>query len=237
MKFERALFWVSFFSIAMGYLESSVVVYLRAILYPDGFSFPLVTMNHQLAFTEIFREAATIIMLAGIGILAGRTGLERFAWFLYSFAMWDIFYYVFLKILLNWPESLLTWDILFLIPMTWVGPVIAPVITSLTMIVFALLILYASRRNHTVRINTTEWTLLISGSVILLISFTWDYTRFILQHYSFSDIWNIPGQNFHAITSYVPASFTWWIFLLGEAFILVAIARFWKKTQNVNSKF
>jgi hypothetical protein len=115
----------------MGYMESSVVVYLRAIMYPDGFGFPLAPFDSHLAVTEIFREVATIIMLLGAGIIAGKTFPERFAWFIYCFAIWDIFYYVFLKALLGWPESFMTWDILFLIPATWVGPVISPIIVSL----------------------------------------------------------------------------------------------------------
>jgi len=113
--------------------------------------------DEHLALTEIFREAATLIMLVGIGIIAGRNSSERFAWFLYSFAVWDIFYYVFLKLLLNWPESFMTWDILFLIPVTWVGPVIAPVIVSITMIAFALIILYSNQKSIPVTIKSSEW--------------------------------------------------------------------------------
>jgi hypothetical protein len=232
MKLTKALFWVTFFSIAMGYLESSVVVYLRAILYPQGFAFPLVAMNEQLAVTEIFREAATLIMLLGIGIIAGRNIAERFAWFLYSFAIWDIFYYVFLKVILGWPESFLTWDILFLIPVTWVGPVIAPVIVSLTMIAFALILLFAGQRNVTVKIHYIEWTLLIAGSVVLIVSFTWDYSRFMLQHYSFSRIWTLPKSSLYELAiSYVPVSFNWWIFAAGELIIVWGIIRFWKKVR------
>jgi membrane protein implicated in regulation of membrane protease activity len=62
------------------------------------------------------------------------------------FAIWDIFYYIFLWLLIGWPESFFTWDILFLLPVTWVGPVLAPVINSLTMIVLAGLILLADRK-------------------------------------------------------------------------------------------
>jgi len=113
--------------------------------------------DEHLALTEIFWEAATLIMLVGIGIIAGRNSSERFAWFLYSFAVWDIFYYVFLKLLLNWPESFMTWDILFLIPVTWVGPVIAPVIVSITMIAFALIILYSNQKSIPVTIKSSEW--------------------------------------------------------------------------------
>lgn len=232
MKLSKTFFWVTFFSIAMGYLESAVVVYLRAILYPEGFNFPLVTMDQQLAVTEIFREVATIIMLIGIGFLAGRNGSERFAWFLYSFAIWDIFYYVFLKALLNWPESLMTWDILFLIPVTWVGPVITPVIVSFTMIVLAVLILRANRNLTQVRISSGEWGLLISGSVVLILAFTWDYSRFMLQHYSFSEIWSLPEKElFNLSTTYVPKSFNWYIFIAGELLILTGIFRFYKRTR------
>jgi hypothetical protein len=216
----------------MGYLETAVVVYLRAILYPEGFNFPLVTMDQQLAVTEIFREAATIIMLAGIGFLAGRNGSERFAWFIYSFAIWDIFYYVFLKLLLNWPESLMTWDILFLIPVTWVGPVIAPVLVSFTMIVLAVLILRANQHSAHVKISAGEWGFLISGSVVLIVAFTWDYSRFMLQHHSFSEIWSQPqNELFKLSTTYVPKSFNWFIFIAGELLILTGIFSFYKRTK------
>ncbi len=80
-------------------------------------------------------------MLASVGIAAERNNIQRFTYFIISFAVWDIFYYVFLKLFLNWPESLLTWNILFLIPVTWVGPVIAPVILSALMIVLGLMLL------------------------------------------------------------------------------------------------
>ena len=33
------------YAVAMGYLEAAVVVYLRAIYYPEGFSFPLKPMD------------------------------------------------------------------------------------------------------------------------------------------------------------------------------------------------
>src|SRR4030043_48057 len=131
---RRTFIWLTVFSIAMAYLESAVVVYLRAIMYPEGFDFPLAPMQPGIAVTEIFREAATIIMLLGAGYLGGRYLTQRFAWFIYCFAIWDIFYYVFLKMLDHWPASLMTWDILFLIPTTWTGPVLTPLIVSLTML-------------------------------------------------------------------------------------------------------
>lgn len=235
MKFSKALLWVSIFSIAMGYLESAVVVYLRAIYYPHGFNFPLPQMDGLMATTELFREVATLIMLVGIGVFVGRNNTERFAWFLYSFAIWDIFYYVFLKALLNWPESLMTWDILFVLPVTWVGPVISPVIVAFTMIAFALIILYANRKHAHAKIDALEWTLLITGSLILIVAFTWDYSRFVLQNHSFSEIWTIPKQETYKLAaSYMPQSFNWWIFLLGEIVIIAGIIRYWKRMRNKN---
>ena len=96
---KRNLLIVTIFAIAMGLLESAVVIYLRDILYPGGFEFPLNPIRPDLLWTEVFRELATLVMLLGVGILAGRTLAERFAWFLYAFAVWDIFYYVFLWLL------------------------------------------------------------------------------------------------------------------------------------------
>ena len=107
----KTLLWLSIFGIAMGLLESAVVVYLRELYYPEGFAFPLKPMGPTLILTEILREAATLVMLMAIGVLAGRTRTERFGYFIFTFAVWDIFYYLFLKLLLNWPESLLTWDV------------------------------------------------------------------------------------------------------------------------------
>jgi len=179
---RRTFLWLTVFSIAMAYLESAVVVYLRALMYPEGFDFPLAPMQPGIAVTEIFREVATIVMLCGAGYLGGRNFAQRFAWFIYCFAVWDIFYYIFLKILVNWPSSLMTWDILFLIPTTWTGPVISPVIVSCTMILLALVIIIRGKEIEKVNINWKEWILLITGTIILLVAFTWDYSAFLLRH-------------------------------------------------------
>ena len=124
----KTIIWVTIFAIAMGFFESAIVIYLRQIVYPDGFSFPLQPIPESLATTEILREAFSLLMLLSVGILTGESTITRFAYFIFSFALWDIFYYIFLKLLINWPESLFTMDILFLLPVTWIGPVITPVI-------------------------------------------------------------------------------------------------------------
>ncbi|MBN2213447.1 MAG: hypothetical protein JW723_04320 [Bacteroidales bacterium] len=220
----KTLAWLTIFSIAMGYLESAVVVYLRAIMYPEGFAFPLSAFDTHLAVTEIIREAATLIMLAGAGIIAGRTFSERFAWFIYCFAIWDIFYYVFLKALISWPESLMTWDILFLIPATWVGPVITPVIVSITMILLAMIIISNSSKKN-IHISLTEWILFIIGAHILILAFIWDYSKFILNRYSPGEIWRMPDSKplYELGLQYVPHSFNWLLFWIGEFIIIAGI--------------
>jgi hypothetical protein len=223
----QTLLWVTVFAIAMGFLETSVVVYLRTLMYPAGFSFPLAPIPESLAVTEIIREAATIVMLIGAGVMAGKTFITRFAYFIYAFAIWDIFYYVFLKLLLNWPDSWFTWDILFLLPLVWVGPVLAPVITSLTMIGFCVVILYKSAEKPNIYIDWKNWVLLVIGSLILIISFAWDYSTFILKTNSFSHIWTIPNKELLELSrDYIPQTFNWLLFWLGESVILATIVRF-----------
>ncbi len=226
----KLLYWITLFSVAMGFLESAVVVYLRELYYPQGFSFPLITMQPEIASTEFWREVATLVMLAGIGILTGRNALERFAFFLYSFAIWDLFYYVFLKLLLNWPASLFTWDILFLIPVAWVGPVLAPCLVSITMILFAWLILYFNSKKNQVVITLPEWLLLINGSLIIITSFVLDYLLFVQATAGLSHVWDVA-----AFQGYMPQQFNWWIFWLGEVVLLTAIGLFARRTITNNA--
>lgn len=230
--FRKHLIWLSLFSIAMGYLESSVVVYLREISYPAGFAFPLAPMQQSIGLTEFLREVATLVMLLSVGYLAGRNLMERFAWFIYCFAIWDIFYYVFLKLLLGWPESLLTWDILFLIPIAWTGPVIAPVISSLTMILLALNLLYFSvLKNRVVRINSLEWTFLIGGALVMILSFVWDYCGYVLRiDGSLRGVFGIANNPF--LFSYMPKTFNWLLFVIAELILLTAIFMIWRRISR-----
>jgi hypothetical protein len=214
---------ITAFSIAMGFLETVVVVYLRVIYYPDGFRFPLAPISKELAVAEFCREAATVVMLASVGWLAGKTAVQRFAFFVYSFAVWDIFYYVFLYVLLGWPESLFTWDILFLIPVTWVGPVLAPCIVALTMILFAGIVSWLGHKGYpTVLPRRSVW-LWLAGCAIIIGSFVYDYLAFVQQHHGLSALWS-PGKQdalFAEITAYVPTYYPWWIFSIGEVLLLI----------------
>lgn len=222
--------WLTLFAIAMGFLETSVVVYLRKLYYPNGFSFPLAPIEPSIAIVESWREAATVIMLLGAGILTGKDKLSRFAWFIYAFAIWDIFYYIFLKLLLNWPESLFTWDILFLIPVPWVGPVIAPCIVSLTMILLALLIVYYQSKNYRVVLTKAHALLLLGGALVCVYGFCYDYIQYATAG---SGVWTINSDThlFEDIKTYVPKVFNWFLFWSGELLMLAGIGGFWARTR------
>jgi len=232
MNLKRLLITITAFSMAMAFLESAVVVYLREILYPGGFDFPLSSIPDKLGLTEILREAATLIMLITIGILAAKRFSTGFAWFIYSFAIWDIFYYVFLYLLLGWPESLMTWDVLFLIPTTWTGPVLAPVLVSLTMILLALVILTGAEKGKETRIPPRVWAGLILGSLILIWGFIYDYSQHMLTHFSLLEMfqWSHP-EVLEVAIRYIPNRFPWWIFALGEIVILSSLVWYWKLLQ------
>jgi hypothetical protein len=164
------------FGIAFGYIEAAVVVYLRTIFHPDGFSFPLTNFGisplwKPLLFTEIGREAATIVLILTAAWLFGQNLQERFAYFLTIFAVWDIFYYVCLKILLGWPESIMDWDILFLIPLTWASPVLAPLLISVTLLVFAIAILYRGCNAKPIKASPTDWLVFCLSGLIVVSSF------------------------------------------------------------------
>jgi len=164
------------FSIAFGYIEAAVVVYLRQIFHPDGFIFPMTVLGtgplfKRFLLTEIGREAATIILIFTGAWLSGHNRHQRVAYFMIIFAVWDIFYYVWLKVLLDWPASIMDWDILFLIPVTWASPVLYPVLISITLIVFAIVILYRCSYGRPVRATLPDWLAFSAAGLIVVVSF------------------------------------------------------------------
>jgi hypothetical protein len=125
------------FAIAMAWVEAASVFYIRAFVdriepYQTD-PLPLAPMMGALGNVELWREAATLIMIATLGVLAGRTWRRRAGYAALAFGAWDIFYYVFLHVITGWPRTLLDWDILFLLPLPWWGPVLAPVSIALVM--------------------------------------------------------------------------------------------------------
>jgi hypothetical protein len=128
------------YAVAMAWVEAAAVLYLRTLIgrlepYQPN---PLPAAG-KLSTVELAREAATLAMLLAVGILAGRTWRSRLGYAAVAFGLWDIFYYVFLRAMCGWPRSVMDWDILFLIPLPWWGPVLAPVLISLLLILWGTL--------------------------------------------------------------------------------------------------
>ncbi|MFP4470927.1 MAG: hypothetical protein ACLFPE_09590 [Bacteroidales bacterium] len=219
------------FGIAMGFLEAAIVVYLRKLYFPAGFSFPLVVPDDPLViFAELVREVAAVVMLLALAWIAGKNFLQRFAWFLISFAFWDIFYYVGLKIFLNWPESLLTWDVLYLIPVTWVGPVLAPVLSSLLMIALGWALLRVDRAGQEVKTN--EWMMIYSGAFIIFLTFIWDFSVMIVRHDLYYAFFSIPENERYIslVETYVPDKYNWFMFAVAVLLIGWAVSRMLRRT-------
>jgi hypothetical protein len=174
MNFSRRILWVCVFAVAFAFVESSVVVYLRALYYPGGFSLPLRPVSPQHMVVELAREFSTLVMLGAVGMIAGTTRWSRFAYFAIAFGVWDLFYYVWLKVVLDWPASLFDWDILFLLPLPWIGPVLAPVLISLLLVTSGLIILHHESGGNSFVPGATAWQFASAGTLVILISFMWD---------------------------------------------------------------
>ncbi len=156
---RQRLLWMTLFAVAMAQLEAAVVVYLRALYYPEGFGFPLVILGDRIAAIEIGREAATVLMLIAVARLSSHDRWRRWAAFLYLFGLWDLGYYLWLKILLDWPSGWLTWDILFLIPLPWVGPVLSAAAVAAIMVVAGLVIEGLRDRGRQIHVGRVGWAL------------------------------------------------------------------------------
>jgi hypothetical protein len=216
MRNSRTIIGLLLFGISFGYVEAAVVVYLRTLYEPlrarllsappSREVFPLVDLAAlqaaapeaaRLLPIEIAREAATLIMLAGAALLAVRARNQWLPAFAVAFGIWDLSFYVFLKLWLGWPASLMTWDLLFLIPVPWASPVLAPVLVSVLMILCGLAAL-----TRPTELRRLHWAGLLTGAALILVAFMEDFRSLMAG--------NPPGQ------------FGWTLFLGGAAMGLAA---------------
>ncbi len=192
----KQLIWLTLWGAAFGYIEAAVVVYLREIYYPEGFAFPLVMIEDRILIIEIVREAATLLLIWATASLTYNRVQSRFSAFFILFGVWDIFYYIFLKVLLHWPESMQTWDILFLIPAPWVGPVWAPILVSIGFIYAGTTLLFHHQKNRFFHFDKRFILLELISALLIIISFI------------------IPGSSVHEQNESI--YFPWMLFLTGS---------------------
>jgi hypothetical protein len=174
-----ASLWV--LALAFGWIEASVVVYLREASLQaatDVADFQVfqglpASLPPHLVAMEMAREACTILLLWAVAWLAGRRSADRAGAFLLSFGIWDLTYYATLKLVTEWPDSLRAWDILFLIPLPWVGPVWAPVAVSAVFVVAGSHLFWTSDRER--RYRWPDVGVLLASVLLTIAAFLFDW--------------------------------------------------------------
>jgi hypothetical protein len=202
---------VVLFAVAMAWFEAATVYYLRVMVgRVDPYQPNPLPMEGIVEPVELAREAATLVMLAATGALAGRNVRTRLGYAAIAFGVWDVFYYVFLKFISGWPTSLLDWDILFLLPLPWWGPVLAPVCIALLMIAWGTQVTQRAG-GRAVPLTSTVWRLNWLGTAIALYVFMADALR------------AAPG-GLDATRTVLPVAFNWPIFLVALALMAAPVA-------------
>ena len=208
---KNKLVWISIFAISMAFLESTIVVYLRELYYQDNIQniFPLKFLTQINYSLEIGREISTLLMIFSVAVLVSGVSISKaFITFLYIFGFWDIFYYIWLNLIIVWPVSLFEWDVLFLVPSIWLAPWICPVLISLVFVIWSLIVL---QYNLHFSFSYKRFILFIIGSLL-------DFTAFLQPGIA---MYVEKGQQ--GLVEFKPDSFWWELFLLGYFLIIVSL--------------
>jgi len=200
------------FAVAMAWLEAATVLYLRVLVDRlDPYQANPLPIRGVLGPVELVREAATLVMLFTVGTLAGRTWRTRFGYTAIAFGVWDIFYYVFLKAMCDWPKSVFDWDILFLLPLPWWGPVLAPVSVALLMILWGTLVSQRTVGDPRSSVTSTQ----ISGGIGIALAL-----------YAFmADALHVVHQGFDATRTVLPTTFNWSVFVVALTLMAAPVAQ------------
>lgn len=206
---SKSLSLLFVFTVAMAYVEATVVVHLRALYYPENplALFPLRLLSRTDLVIEVARETATLIMILCVAWLAEKGFLRVFAAFLFVFGLWDIFYYLWLKVTLDWPTSWREWDVLFLIPWPWFAPWLTPLAVAL---LFAFWGAWALTTDARPRFTLVSGTLFVTGALLTLVAY--------LQP-GFS----LLTEGVEGFRHYRPATFEWVVFIPGYLLMLTGL--------------
>ena len=187
----------------MGLLEAAVVIYMRYLYYPEDplQIFPMRFLDAYDTVLELCREAATVVMIVSVAALAERRNKTLcFAAFVFVFGVWDLFYYVWLKVLLGWPVAWLEWDVLFLIPSVWLGPWICPSMIAVLFVVWGAI---ALRSDRVISFKPWDFAVFLLGALIGLIAFL-EPALSVLR-----------SDGIEALSQYTPDDFQWGTFVAG----------------------
>jgi hypothetical protein len=211
---NRKSWWVVVaFAVAMAWVESAVVYYLRThVDRIEPYQPNPLPLIGALGPVELAREFATLVMLFTVGMLAGTNWRARLGYMLIAFGVWDIFYYVFLKVMCGWPNSLIDWDILFLLPLPWWGPVIAPVSIALLMIIWGTLASQFERPPGSWLSNWRVWALNLTGVGLALYVFMADAIR-------------VSSGGVDALRNLLPTYFNWPLFSVALALMAAPVIK------------
>ncbi|UCD67441.1 MAG: hypothetical protein JSW48_11410 [Betaproteobacteria bacterium] len=205
--------WITvlIYAIAMALVEAAVVAYLRTLIgSTDPYRAGALTLPAWMMRTEIAREAATLVMLGTVAWLAGRNWRTKLGYFLAAFGVWDIFYYLFLATISGWPRSLLAWDVLFLIPLPWWGPVLAPLSIAVLMLVLGTQITQFGKGERSSWPSVLSWSLCCVGTSIALYVFM-------------ADAIHAPKWDAETLNSILPFGFDWLLFVVALALMAAPV--------------
>lgn len=199
------------YAIAMAYVEAALVVDLRSVYYPGNplSVFPLAVLSRRDLIIELVREFATLVMIGAVAWLAARQAMRVFAAFVYLFGVWDIFYYVWLKLMIGWPVHWLQWDILYLIPWPWFGPWITPVLVATLLAAWGAWALLSASEPRFTRGARVAFG---AGIALVLAAFLWTG-------------WPLLDGGDSAFKGFVPAHFPWALFAPGYALLALGLPR------------
>jgi hypothetical protein len=228
-KYRRTWFVVVLFAVAMAWVESASVYYLRVLVdRVQPYQADPLPIHGTIGAVELVREFATLVMLACVGIIGGGTRRQQAGLAAVAFGVWDIFYYVFLRMLDRWPTSLFDWDILFLLPLPWWGPVFAPVCIAALMIVGGTLAARPAMQTVQTRLTSrrerlTGWCLQGAGVALALYVFMADALAATTRGLD-------PAHT-------LPSRFNWPLFTMAFALMSAPVAHeVWRLARDVQNR-
>jgi hypothetical protein len=222
MKNGRRWGVVVAYALAMAWVESAVVFYMRTMIDRiDPYQSNPLPVVGSLGSVELVREAATLAMLLTVGMLAGRSWRSRLGYAAVAFGVWDVLYYVFLKVMCGWPRSLFDWDILFLLPLPWWGPVLAPMSIAAMLIAWGTL---ATQFEEHPPAGLPVWkqrALGLIGAGLALYVFMADSIR-------------VADQGVDVLRNLLPARFNWPLFCMALLLMAIPVVQLGRRLRSSN---